>query len=178
MLKRMRRSGWWICGIRDPESVAEHSWRATLMASLLALMEGADASRAALLAAWHDFPETRMGDLSRVARFYHQPLDARVVAADQIRGLPPVVEAQIASIVQEFEACQTLEARCAHDADKLECLAQAQEYLSQGFAGARDWIAHCQTKLQTSAAQELASSVTQTSISDWYRTFVDAKFAP
>jgi hypothetical protein len=26
-LKRVKRSGWWIAGVKDPESVAEHSFR-------------------------------------------------------------------------------------------------------------------------------------------------------
>jgi putative hydrolase of HD superfamily len=27
VLKRIRRSGWWHVGVRDPESIAEHSFR-------------------------------------------------------------------------------------------------------------------------------------------------------
>ncbi|GGP44124.1 hypothetical protein GCM10010214_16250 [Streptomyces abikoensis] len=27
MLKRAKRSGWWIAGVKDPETIAEHSFR-------------------------------------------------------------------------------------------------------------------------------------------------------
>ncbi len=48
VLKRMRRAGWWHAGVRDPESVAEHSLRVAQLASLIAAIEGAEPSRAAL----------------------------------------------------------------------------------------------------------------------------------
>jgi hypothetical protein len=40
ILKRMRRAGWWHVGVRDPESVAEHSLRVAQLASLIAAQEG------------------------------------------------------------------------------------------------------------------------------------------
>jgi 5'-deoxynucleotidase YfbR-like HD superfamily hydrolase len=50
VLKRLRRTGWWHAGVRDPESVAEHSMRAAQLAALIAAEEGADPVRAAGLA--------------------------------------------------------------------------------------------------------------------------------
>ncbi len=35
-LKQTRRTGWWMAGVRDPESVAEHSWRTALIATIIA----------------------------------------------------------------------------------------------------------------------------------------------
>src|SRR5690348_4826761 len=58
VLKRMRRSGWWHAGVRDPESVAEHTMRAAQLAALIAAEERADPARAAFLALWHDTQET------------------------------------------------------------------------------------------------------------------------
>jgi len=54
ILKRMRRAGWWHVGVRDPESVAEHTMRAAQLAALIAIEEGADPVRASFLALWHD----------------------------------------------------------------------------------------------------------------------------
>jgi putative hydrolases of HD superfamily len=44
-LKNHKRTGWWIAGVKDPESVAEHSWRAALLASIIAELEGADPAK-------------------------------------------------------------------------------------------------------------------------------------
>ena len=30
-MKRVQRSGWWLAGITNPESVAEHSFRAVIL---------------------------------------------------------------------------------------------------------------------------------------------------
>jgi putative hydrolase of HD superfamily len=42
VLKRLRRAGWWRVGVRDPESVAEHSLRVAQLAALIASEEGGD----------------------------------------------------------------------------------------------------------------------------------------
>lgn len=81
-LKRIRRSGWWHVGIRDPESVAEHSLRVAQLASLIASVEGADPSRAAFMGMWHDSQETRIGDIPHSARPY---VDGRVKRVDHRR---------------------------------------------------------------------------------------------
>ena len=59
LLKRIRRSGWWHAGVRDPESVAEHTMRVAQLAAIIAAEEGANPERAAFLAIWHDSQETR-----------------------------------------------------------------------------------------------------------------------
>jgi putative hydrolase of HD superfamily len=58
-LKRSKRSGWSIAGIKDPETIAEHSWRTAVIGAVLAMMEGADPAKVALLATFHDTQETR-----------------------------------------------------------------------------------------------------------------------
>ena len=35
MLKRAKRSGWWIAGVKDPETIAEHSFRTAVVGSVL-----------------------------------------------------------------------------------------------------------------------------------------------
>jgi len=41
VLKRVRRAGWWHAGVRDPESVAEHTMRVAQLAAIIAAEEGA-----------------------------------------------------------------------------------------------------------------------------------------
>ena len=69
-LKRVKRSGWWIAGVENPESVAEHSFRTAAIAYLLAKLEGADAGRVTLMALFHDMGEARTNDLHRIVRRY------------------------------------------------------------------------------------------------------------
>lgn len=133
VLKRMRRAGWWHVGVRDPESVAEHSLRVAQLASLMAAIEGADPARAAFLAVWHDSQETRTGDIPHTAKPYLDKCSADTITADQTAHLPDSARKTVREAVTEYEAQQTAEARCARDADKLECMIQAIEYRDAGL---------------------------------------------
>ena len=42
LLKKVKRSGWWVVGIKDPESVAEHSFRCAIMGYYMAHLEEVD----------------------------------------------------------------------------------------------------------------------------------------
>ncbi|MFD4814675.1 HD family hydrolase, partial [Streptomyces sp. NPDC058418] len=116
-LKHARRTGWWMAGVRDPESVAEHSWRASLIATIIAKLEGADPARAAFLAVWHDTQETRTGDVNYLGRKYSSSADPREVTADQTAGMPDVLASTVRDLVSEYEAKESPEAICARDAD-------------------------------------------------------------
>ncbi|ASY34150.1 HAD family hydrolase [Streptomyces sp. CLI2509] len=168
-LKNARRTGWWMAGVRDPESVAEHSWRTALLASVLAAMEGADPARAALLAVWHDSQESRTGDVNYLGRKYADRADPEAVTADQVAGLPEAVAESVRGVVAEFEGQGSAEAVCARDADKLECLVQGVEYRARGYADAQRWIDNSYGRLTTASGRELADAVLRTGSLDWLR---------
>ena len=70
-LKRVARSGWWMAGIRQPESVAEHSFRCAWIGYLLARRDGsADVSRVVLMCLSNDLHEARINDLHKVGQAY------------------------------------------------------------------------------------------------------------
>lgn len=167
VLKRLRRSGWWQVGVRDPESVAEHSLRVAQLAALLAAEEGADPARAAYLALWHDSQETRITDLPHTARPYVTKPDNVAVTRDQVAPLPAAAAATVVDAVTEFEAQQTPEARCARDADKLECLFQAVEYRHGGQAGVQEWIDSSYAALRTEVAKRAADAALSLSPMSW-----------
>ena len=158
VLKRLRRSGWWHAGVRDPESVAEHSLRVAQLAGLLAAGEGADPARAAYLAIWHDSQETRTGDLPHIAKPYLDKPDPERITADQTAGLPAPAGDSVRSAVAEYEAASTPEARCARDADKLEMLLQAVEYRAAGVEQVDEWIDSALAGLTTPAARRIAEA--------------------
>jgi putative hydrolase of HD superfamily len=168
-LKQARRTGWWMAGVRDPESIAEHSWRTSLIASVIAKLEGADPARAALLAVWHDSQETRTGDVSYLGRRYAQRADPENVTADQIARTPGPLAEMVRELVAEYEARQTPEAICARDADKLECMLQGIEYKAQGHTSAQRWIDNSRSRLVTDTAQRLADQLLEQDPLDWLR---------
>jgi putative hydrolase of HD superfamily len=167
VLKRLRRSGWWHAGIRDPESVAEHSLRVAQLAALIAAEEGGDPAHAAYLGLWHDSQETRIGDIPHSAKPYVTTQSNEAITADQVAGLPSRSAQSIVDAVAEYEAQGTIEAICAKDADKLECLIQAVEYGDVGAKKIQDWIDSSRAALKTEFAMRVADAALHTSTLAW-----------
>ena len=176
-LKQSARTGWWLAGVKQPETVGEHSFRTAALAYFLALQEGANAEHTAILALFHDATEARLGDIPSVGKKYLEKADEDKVAWDQIAGAPlPVVEAYT-SIISEFRERVTLEARLAHDADKLECLAQAIEYVAHGYPRAQEWISASQAALESETSRAMAAAMCEGDPDRWWAGIV-ASYRP
>ncbi|HEY9411620.1 MAG TPA: HD domain-containing protein [Jiangellaceae bacterium] len=168
LLKRAKRAGWWVAGIKDPESIAEHSHRVALIGAVLAMLEGADPAKVALMGVFHDSQETRVGDIPYIGRRYLTAATNEEVTADQVADCPPVVRDAIQSIVDDYENGDSIEVLVAHDADKLECLIQAIEYREQGSQNVQPWIDSMQAALKTPSAQKIAAEALQRTSQQWH----------
>lgn len=169
-LKNTPRSGWLLLGIRQPESVAEHSFRVAMVGMILAAMDGADVGRTVALCVFHDGHETRIGDVPSVGRAYVRTADPEAVTVQQTSGMPEPVAAVVQAMTAEYEATDTPESRLAHDADKIETLLQAAEYRSQGYDTA-GWRATSFAALRTDAGKELAQAVDAADPHGWFAAF-------
>ncbi len=69
----------------------------------------------------------------------------------------------------DYEHEASLEARVAHDADRLECLIQAREYQVQGYTDVQNWIDGCRASLKTEAAQSLDEACLQVEPIAWWQ---------
>lgn len=176
LLKRYRRTGWFVAGVRDPESIADHSFRTAVIASVIAAMEGADPERAAFLSLFHDTQETRLTDIPHLGKRYLTATPNPEVTAQQTRGLPEAVARVIGEAVAEYEERTSLEARCARDADKLECLLQAVEYREQGHQNIQPWIDSSLAALTTASAKRLADEALRTGTLEWVHRALDNGF--
>lgn len=167
LLKRYKRTGWLVAGVRDPESIADHSFRAAAIAGVIAAMEGADPERAAFMSLFHDSQETRITDIPYLGKRYLKAAPNEQVTDEQVRDIPGVVARVIADAVREYEDNVSLEAVCAHDADKLECLLQAVEYREQGYQNVQPWIDTSLAALKTTSARRLAEQALNTGSLEW-----------
>lgn len=173
-LKHTKRAGWWIAGVRDPESVAEHSYRTGVIAYVLALMEDADPHKAATLALFHDVPEARIGDIPSTGKQFVSTAPAEDVIATQTEHLPAALAGPIRDLIAEFEAKETPEARCAKDADKIECLLQAREYQAQGYQLTQPWVDTMVSAVRTEAGQRLVQAALTAPVDEWWREIVSS----
>jgi len=167
-MKRVARSGWWVAGVRQPESIAEHSFRCTWIGFFLARSEGVDPGRVVMMCLAHDVQEARINDQHKVGQRYldPKPIEGRVFA-DQIAGLPDAED--LAALHAEFLDGRTPAARVARDADRLECAFQALEYVEEGHEPCRDWFTNTEAALTTTAGRALFEKLKGVQPSEWYR---------
>lgn len=169
-LKRMPRTGWVMLGVAGPETVGEHSYRTATVGIALAAMEGADIGQVAALCVLHDSAETRLSDIAVVSRAYLDAARPEAVVTHQTNGMPEAAAAAYRELVSEFEAGETLEARCARDADKLELLATSKEYEHNGYDTA-EWQQTSLEALRTKSGQLIGQAIMTTDPKEWRQAF-------
>ncbi|MBS1786553.1 MAG: HD family hydrolase [Acidobacteria bacterium] len=139
-LKAVPRTGWLLRGIRDVESVADHSFGVALLGMLLADLaqrQGLepDVEKILRMALLHDLTEARTGDLPNTIKRYFDKgaLHAadQQIADEMLSGLGAIGEEYLL-LWQEYEQRSSLESRIVKAADKLDLLLQAREYEKGG----------------------------------------------
>jgi len=165
MLKKTPRSGWQFLGTGG-ESVAEHSFGASMIAFVLArLADDVDADRVIRMALVHDLAEARTGDLNYMNQKY-VTVDEQRAADDMLENLP--FGDEIRQLLDEYAERKTPEAQLVYDADQLELLVGLKEQLDLGNQSARDWMPFVLKRLKSDQAQHLAESILHTNSSDWW----------
>jgi 5'-deoxynucleotidase YfbR-like HD superfamily hydrolase/biotin operon repressor len=170
-LKRLARAGWALLGIPQPETVAEHTFRAGAVGIALAALEGADAGRTAALCILHDAHQTRNGDVVSVAHAYVTTAVPTAVAAHQTSAMPSAVAKVFQDLVAEYEAGQTPESQLARDAHEVETLLQAAEYRAQGH-NTQAWRENSTAALRTGSARQLAQAIGSADPHSWWSAFM------
>lgn len=169
MLKQIKRSGWSVLGIKNAESVAEHSFRCALIGYLLARSEGACTYKVLLMTLFNDLPEARIGDLHKMAQRYFNISSAEDKSfAEQIAGLPKNIKRELENLRREYTKQKTKESIVARDADILECLIQAKEYREQGHLLAAKFMQKAPRFLKTKSARGLWRLAKVVNLNDWW----------
>ncbi len=164
MLRFTPRSGYAFLG-SGKENVAEHSFRAAIIAYALAKRAEADASRAALLCLFHDFAEARTGDLNYVNKRYVTANEESALR-DAVAGTG--LEADLIGLRAELAENQSLEARLAHDADQLDLLFNLRREQDLGNPYAASWMENVLKRLRTPLARDLAETAQTVDHTDWW----------
>ncbi|MGC9099522.1 MAG: HD domain-containing protein, partial [Candidatus Micrarchaeia archaeon] len=77
-LKEIKRTGWVISKVKDPEHVADHSFSTAAVSYLLAKKMGLDAEKCAIMGLFHDINEVLTGDIATRADERMQKLTNKV----------------------------------------------------------------------------------------------------
>ena len=110
------------------ESVAEHSWRITLMAYFVSdEFPEADLLKIMKMCLIHDLGEAFTGDIPAFEKTDKDSEKEADVLGEWVKTLPKPFNKEMSELYQEMEKQQTLEARIYKALDKLEALIQHNE---------------------------------------------------
>lgn len=167
ILNEVPRSGYQFLG-NVRQSVAEHSYRISMIAYSLAKMEPkADEARLIKMCLFHDVAEARTGDQNYVHRKYVKA-DENAAIEDLAKTLPFGDEYR--SLMKEFHERKTLEAKLARDADQLELLLMLKRASDIGHKSADEWIYYAVKRLATEPGKKLGKVITETRSDKWWFT--------
>lgn len=165
--KSLPRTGWHRMGIKNPESMADHSALSGQIAYIIALMEGADANRACTLALFKDTGKIRSSDQNWISRLYSSKEDAEEKAFnEQIENLQ--IKDNFKKIFEETKEENTKESIIARDADYLDLAIQAKYYASNGNKSALLYLESVKDVFKTESAKQIFSMIKDTKIEDWW----------
>lgn len=110
------------------ESVAEHSWRITLMAYFVSdEFPEADLLKIMKMCLIHDLGEAFTGDIPAFEKTVKDSEKEADALGEWVKTLPEPFNKEMSELYQEMEEQQTLEARIYKALDKLEALIQHNE---------------------------------------------------
>ena len=173
LLKRVKRSGWWVAGIENPETVAEHSFRCAVIGHYIAHCEGVDPYKVVTMALFNDIHEARINDLHKMGHYYIDFRAAEKKAfADQTADLDARVKQALRVMRSEYEVQSSPESVVARDADILECLIQAKEYADNGYPVAKTFFKRAPDHLKTVTARKLWEQALSWDSHAWWQNVV------
>lgn len=169
MLRKIPRSGFAFLG-SGGESVAEHSYRTSVIGFILASLAGEDPAKVTFLCMFHDLHEARTGDFNYVNHRYNTAME-RQALTDALADTG--FEMELCAFWDEFEARNSKAASLAHDADQLDLICNLREELAKGNEFAREWLDSALKRLVTNEGRELAEAILKASPHRWWYDRVD-----
>jgi putative hydrolase of HD superfamily len=132
-LKCIKRTGWVRRKVREPESVADHSFMVTVLACFYSKKFGMNSGKCIKMALLHDICEVYAGDIPY--RIKSGTRERKLKMKKEREGLKRIISLlprgkgkEILSLWNEWEKQKSKEARLVRDLDKLEMCMQALRY--------------------------------------------------
>jgi putative nucleotidyltransferase with HDIG domain len=135
-LKRIKRTGWVNQGVKNAESVAEHSYRVAFIAMILASKYKLDVCKLMKMGLIHDIGEAITGDIvveqgNAIVSSTEIKINEEMLAIEKIFGKEPAFQ-EYTELFKEYIKQETVEAKFLKEIDKFEMAAQALEYQEEG----------------------------------------------
>ena len=140
VLKQVKRTGWVLEGVKNAESVADHTWRMSLLLTLLT-PKSLNKEKLLEMNIIHDLGEIGVGDIKwesgkkvigdQEAKRKDEMETMKIIFGNYTNGKKYI------NLLQEFNEQKSEEAKFLKQIDKLEMALQALEYEQQGHPAKR-----------------------------------------
>lgn len=139
-LTKIKRAGWILAGIPDPESIADHCYETAMFAFVLSkyIDEPVDMRKVLLMALFHEIGEVRLTDLPRRAGKYIKAAKKTAEHEAMLDVLDGVVD-EIPALLDEMEQKKTIEARLCESAEELQIIFKALVYAKENRGDASEY---------------------------------------
>ncbi len=133
-LKSISRQGWIDkLSIKNPESVADHSYSMAIMAMIISDLENYDSEKILKMTLLHDLAESKIGDITPEQMTPENKMKIENDAFNEIiEQLPETVKSQYLEIWKEYQNNNSKESLFVHQIDELEMAIQAKIYQKDG----------------------------------------------
>ncbi len=166
-LKDVKRTGWLLREVQEPESVAAHSFNVALLCMLFAGEEKLNVEKCIKLALVHDLHEALCGDLilKEHNSEYGLVLQAKIAAerksAKKLFSLFPKKKKELLELSREFFERKTKEAIFVKDMDRLETCLQAFYYAKKRRSNVSldDFFKKAEQEIKTKTGKALFAKV-------------------
>lgn len=134
-LKNIPRQGWIDkLSLKNPESVADHSYSMAMMSMIISDMENYDSEKIIKMSLLHDLAESKIGDFTPERLDVGEKIKLENNAFNEImKNLPEKIKKQYLNLWKEYQENNSPEAKIVHQIDKIEMVLQAKMYQNQGI---------------------------------------------
>ena len=135
-LKKVQRQGWIDkVSIKNPESVADHSYSMAMMGMIISDIENYNSEKILKMILLHDLAESEIGDYTPGQINLEKKNEIENTAFLKIlKDLPDSIVSQYQNIWKEYQENKTLESQIVHQLDRLEMALQAKTYQDEGHS--------------------------------------------
>lgn len=156
--------------LQNTENVAEHHFRVTWLALIIAAREGkGNVEKIMKLAIVHDITESRTGDVDYIARQYVTRNEEQAIE-DMLEGTP--LHDEFVALWHEYEKRESIESKIVKDADNLSVDMEVVEQGDTGHQLVKHWEQARRhvgtTRLYTKTAKELYKLIWKSNPHDWH----------
>jgi putative hydrolases of HD superfamily len=129
-IRHIERRGWPVIGVSGvKDTIASHSFGATLLGWIFAKREGVDENKIIKLLLIHDLVMARMHDhLPQEHSYIDKRQQEQKAAHTLLAQVPAEIRDEFSALLEEYQQQHTQEAKLARECDKLDTLFQCSVY--------------------------------------------------